>query len=235
MEILTLAGRSGFRTTFTSNRRSVLSSAYFSFLEDVVRSESADLNVTVQGEFGAATLVLPFEIQPVDDCDAMIGMDLAAAYNDLFRPVTGSAQSFLRETPEVPVLRRSARVVSSACQTFRSDVERCDMSDTRPFLAQGRRVISSVAVRSSSVSNDNVDSAARDQTRWLDDYLLSTSWRGPAHPRGSGSTVRHPERFAVNSPFYKNRVHTEELLTNRRRSAPQGLDLEIFELESWEI
>lgn len=100
MEILTLAGRSGFRTTFTSNRRSVLSSAYFSFLEDVVRSESADLNVTVQGEFGAATLVLPFEIQPVDDCDAMIGTDLVAAYNDLFRPGKRSMHRWDRNTAD---------------------------------------------------------------------------------------------------------------------------------------
>ncbi len=29
-------------------------------------------------------LVLSFKIQPVDDCDAMIGADLVAAYNDLF-------------------------------------------------------------------------------------------------------------------------------------------------------
>ncbi len=179
MEILSLAGRSDLRASFTSEHRSVVSPSFLSDCQLDSHLVSIELNVTVRGQFGAASLVVPFEVRRVDGWDVVFGEDVLAAYSGLFvsSAITGKLRNlccaFLTVFEGSTVARSDssfsgtasgsvppipARGVNTHHQSSRSEIEHYEPSDARTISAQGETVVSSVATRSSTVSNGGAES-----------------------------------------------------------------------------
>ncbi len=214
MEILSLAGRSDLRASFTSEHRSVVSPSFLSDCQLDSHLVSIELNVTVRGQFGAASLVVLFEVRRVDGWDVVFGEDVLAAYSGLFvsSAITGKLRNlccaFLTVFKGSTVARSDssfsgtasgsvppipARGVNTHHQSSRSEIEHYEPSDARTISAQGETVVSSVATRSSTVSNGGAESVT-------DGFQLpGSSSQGRSRSRCAAVPVTRSTRKAVDS------------------------------------
>ncbi len=179
MEFLSLAGCSDLRASFTSEHHSVVSPSFLSDCRLDSHLVSIELNVMVRGQFGAASLAVPFEVRHVDGWDVVFGEDVLTAYSGLFvSPViTGKLRdlccAFLTAFEGSTIARSDSSFFGTASgsvplipthgvnthhQPSHSEMEHYEPSGARTISAQGKTVISSVANHSSTVSNGGAES-----------------------------------------------------------------------------